>query len=136
MLKISERKQLLRDLELAVFLADDNDDHEEAEEFMALYAFISSSPFIDDRTRRHRDDHFFVETFPTLNDDEFRSIFRTTRQGFAALVRQLEDHLVFSNNSRCAQLHPAWQIAIALARFGGAENGSSVMVNRYLLVLQ
>lgn len=115
-----------------MFLADDNDDNEEAEELFELFAFVSSSRFIHDRTRQHRDDHFFIEKFPKLTNDEFRSTFRTTRQGFAILVSRLGDHPVFSNNSRCPQLHPAWQIGIALARFGGGGNGSSVMSKQVL----
>jgi hypothetical protein len=59
-------------------------------------------------------------------------MFRTTRQGFATLVNHLKDHPVFSNNLTCPQLHPAWQIGIALACFGGGGNGSSVMSKQVL----
>lgn len=129
---ITDRKQFLREIELAMLIADDDDDDEVAEELLELYAVASFSRFTQDRVRRHRDDHFFVEKFPILTDAEFRSTFRTTRQGFDALVNHLKDHPVFSNNSTCPQLHPAWQIGIALARFGGGGNGSSVMSKQVL----
>ncbi|KAI9231121.1 MAG: hypothetical protein BYD32DRAFT_230174 [Podila humilis] len=129
---ISDHTQFLREIELTMLMAVYNDDDEGAEELLDLYYLASSSRFTQERIRRHRNDHFFVEKFPVLTDAEFRSTFRTTRQGFAALVSHIEGHPVFSNNSTCPQLHPAWQIGIALARFGGGGNGSSAMSKQVL----
>ncbi|KAF9367713.1 hypothetical protein CPB97_005385, partial [Podila verticillata] len=59
-----------------------------------------------------------MERFSSLSDDEFQSMFRTSQMGFSALLAQVQDHPVFSNNSTCSQTHPAWQLAVALAWLG------------------
>jgi len=128
----SERKQLIRDIELAILLSYDDDDDDIVEELVQLHDLFTSSRFINCQTKRTRDDHFFRQKFELLNDIEFKSTFRTTKAGFIALVQQLENHPVFYNNSTCKQLAPQWQIAITLARFGGAGNGSSVMGKQVL----
>jgi hypothetical protein len=61
--------------------------------------------------------------FPRLSDKEFRTIFRTTRAGFAFLVEKIEKHPIFSNPSLCSQFHPSRQLAVALARLGARDKG-------------
>ncbi|KAK3822670.1 MAG: hypothetical protein J3Q66DRAFT_133546 [Benniella sp.] len=61
--------------------------------------------------------------FPRLSDEEFRTIFRTTREGFAFLVEKIEKHPIFSNPSLCSQFHPSRQLAVALARLGTRDKG-------------
>ena len=53
-------------------------------------------------------------------------MFRTTREGFSALLGKIRDHPVFSNNSTCPQAHPSLQLAVALAQLGVNGPGASV----------
>jgi len=117
---------------MVALFADADDDEEALKELVQLLNLLSGSRFVNDRVLRIRDDHFFRQKFEHLNSDEFKSTFRTSRQGFFALVGLLEGHHVFHNRSTCSQLSPAWQIAVALARFGGGGNGSSVMSKQVL----
>jgi hypothetical protein len=50
---ISDCKQVLHEIELAVLIANDNDDDKAAEEILELYAVTSSSCFIQDHIRQH-----------------------------------------------------------------------------------
>ena len=50
---ITDRKQFLREIELAMLIADDDDDYEAAEVLLELYALTSFSRFTQDRIRRH-----------------------------------------------------------------------------------
>ncbi|KAG0037622.1 hypothetical protein BGZ82_002168 [Podila clonocystis] len=57
---------------------------------------------------------------------EFRSAFRTTREGLSALLGKIQDHPVFSNNTICPQAHPSVQLGVALARLGVSKSEASV----------
>ncbi|KAG0337868.1 hypothetical protein BG005_003924, partial [Podila minutissima] len=128
----SERKQLIRDIELTILLTHDDDDDDTVEDLVHLHELVTTSSFINEKSKRGHDDHFFRQKFELLTDVEFKSTLRTSKAGFIALVQQLENHPIFYNNSSCKQLAPQWQIAITLARFGGAGNGSSVMGKQVL----
>lgn len=80
----SERKNLIRNLELMIVDAFNDSDDETVEELVELHDFITISRFVNERTLRVQDDHFFRQKFERLMDDEFRSTFRTTRRGFKA----------------------------------------------------
>ncbi|KAF9367575.1 hypothetical protein BGX21_007257, partial [Mortierella sp. AD011] len=122
----SERKQLLVDLKTWVLLASGDDDEEEEEEAAQLYALASDSRYLNARAHQPQPEYFFKSHFSTLTDDQFRALFRTTRLGFQAVVERIQNHPVFSNNAFYKQAHPAWQLAVALARLGSNGNGASV----------
>ena len=61
-----------------------------------------------------------------MAETEFRQLFRTSRQGFFAVLEQIKDHPVFTNNSACPQTAPAWQLAVALCRLGSNGTGTGV----------
>lgn len=67
---ITDRKQFLREIDLAMLIADDDDDDDDS--FLELDALASFSRFTQDRTKRHRDDHFFIEKFPILTDADIQ----------------------------------------------------------------
>lgn len=46
--------------------------------------------------------------------------------GFSAVLAQVQDHPVFSNNSTCSQSHPAWQLAVTLAWLSVHGTGASI----------
>jgi hypothetical protein len=66
------------------------------------------------------------------NENEFKQETRMSRNSFKTLVRMIEDHAIFHNNSRNPQA-PVWeQVFIALRRFGCEGNAISVgMASRY-----
>jgi hypothetical protein len=123
---LSERQQLLGDLELLILLANYNDDDEQEEELLELYAHVLASRYLGERQVLKRPPHYFLDRFPNLPDGEFRSMFRTSKAGFFALLEKIQDNAVFSNNSTCPQTHPAWQLAVALTRLGFHGTGASV----------
>lgn len=122
---ISERQQLLSHLEKTIAFANLEDDEEEEEETALLYSLVSSSRFISDHSPQVRSSHYFINIFPLISDNEFRSMFRTTRLGFMGVLEEIKDDPVFWNNSTCAQVQPIYQLAVALSRFGvnGAAAG-------------
>jgi hypothetical protein len=123
---VSERKQLLRDLRLTALYAHVINDEEMLDDSLDVYEAIASSRFLMCQTYQSRDPHYFMEVFPALDDTAFRSMFRTTRQGFHAVYDIIKDHPVFKSNSRCKQADPTYQLAVAMARFGCNGNGGSV----------
>ncbi|KAF9099580.1 hypothetical protein BGX29_007040 [Mortierella sp. GBA35] len=122
----SERQQLLSELETLIILLDNDGEEEEAEELYRLYLHVLDSRYTAERAITRRPPHYLTERFPSLTADEFRSMFRTTRAGFSALLDKIQDHPVFSNNSTCPQAHPSLQLAVALARLGVNGTGASV----------
>ncbi|KAF9344375.1 hypothetical protein BGX26_004449, partial [Mortierella sp. AD094] len=113
----SERQGLLDDL-AAVSLFARVDLDEELEKDAMLIFNVVSSRFLGDRQKRQRKPHYFL--------NEFRAMFRTSRDGFTRVLNLIKDHTVFHNSSTCKQVDPAWQLAIALSRFGSNGNGASV----------
>lgn len=123
----SERKRLLSELRLQIlYLAADDACDDDIEEALLHASIVEESRYSIERIQLARPQHFFDSLFPMLPDDDFRSYFRTTRIGFKSLVETLQDHPVFSNNSRNPQAEPAVQIAVALYRLGSNGNGGSL----------
>lgn len=119
---ISERKQLIRDVELWVALTILEDDEVDVEEALLVYALLLDSRYLSRGHHQERDDHFFNTKFLKLTDSQFRAYFRTTREGFGAVTALIEKHPVFHNNSNYKQVHPGWQLLVALHRFGHYGN--------------
>ncbi|KAJ7056489.1 hypothetical protein C8F01DRAFT_950998, partial [Mycena amicta] len=66
--------------------------------------------------------HIWKHSQPHL----FRTELRIWPRTFDKLVRRLEDHSVFTNNSNSAQLPVEIQVAVALYQFGHNRNGASL----------
>ncbi|KAJ7606362.1 hypothetical protein DFH06DRAFT_925653, partial [Mycena polygramma] len=64
--------------------------------------------------------------FKTDDPKRFRRNLRVSPETFDELVLRIEDHPVFSNNSRNPQTPTFIQLAIALYRFGHDGNAASV----------
>ncbi|KAF3930295.1 hypothetical protein ABW20_dc0109962 [Dactylellina cionopaga] len=58
---------------------------------------------------------WFIQTVP---DDRFKSLFRMGRNAFQEISEELSHHSIFTNQSHCAQAHPAIQLAVFLFRAG------------------
>lgn len=122
----SLRKTHIRDYEqhvLALVVFGSLDDLSQA---LNEYNQLLSKRYVSPRMKAHSDDYFFETHFPNLSDAQFRSKFRTTREGFATLTTLIENHPAFHNNSRHKQIHPGWQLAVALYRFGHYGNAMCV----------
>ncbi|CAO3570453.1 unnamed protein product [Mortierella alpina] len=130
----NEREQL-QHVAQAVILCAAGGRHRAATDLARFHLQFAGSTFPSDRGVQHPQDTTFLRLFSSLSDDDFRSACRTSWRGFVALVKELEDCPVFSNDSGDPQVHPAWQIAVALAHFGGGKNGTSEMSRKVLLGL-
>lgn len=122
MSRISERQKQLGELELMVLLSSAVGSTDDAEVAMMLYCLVHDERYLTNRTHRSANDHYFTQVFPKLTDLEFQRFFRTTKPGFVQLVALIENSPSFQNRSNCKQAHPAWQLAIALHRFGHYGN--------------
>jgi hypothetical protein len=122
----SERQLLLSDLTKLISFAAMDDNEEEEEEAALLYCLVAESRYLSGGERRYRSNHFFLQSFSLMAETEFRQLFRTSRQGFLAVLEQIETHPVFTNSSTCSQTAPAWQLAVALCRLGSNGTGASV----------
>ncbi|KAF9574317.1 hypothetical protein EC968_006824 [Mortierella alpina] len=98
-----------------VFLAKEREELEELGQAVIPCAAAGDHEMAEDLAQLHV--RFSAHTFPSDRE-------------------QHEDNPVFSNDSGKPQVHPAWQIAIALAHFGGGRNGSSEMSRKMLLGLE
>jgi len=54
-----------------------------------------------------------------LSDRQYRTLYRMSKESFTALLRLIEPHEIFYNNSRCPQKPPKTQLQVALYHFGG-----------------
>lgn len=125
---ISVRQEALQEAEELFMYAVLDSDSELEEDAIIYYQLVAESRYLN-RPKKHQkhDDYFFTTKFHVLSDDEFRQHFRTSRYGFSVIAKMIEQHPVFHNNSACSQMHPAWQLAIALQRLG--HYGSRTAVN-------
>ncbi|KAF9400604.1 hypothetical protein BGZ76_007683, partial [Entomortierella beljakovae] len=123
---VSDRKELIKNVESWVALAFVTKDKLWEEEATYVYNLLSDTRYISQRVHRERDNYFFTKKFFILNDREFRSAFRTTREGLAAVATLIHNHPVFYSNSYHKQTHPGWQLAIAMYRFGHYGNACSI----------
>jgi hypothetical protein len=71
---------------------------------------------------------FHVFFCVSCHAEQFFSFFlqaRMTQESFLKLLRKIENHPVFSNNSFRPQAPCEWQLLVALAHFGLSGNGGS-----------
>jgi hypothetical protein len=54
-----------------------------------------------------------------LSDRQYRTLYRMSKESFTALLRLIEPHEIFYNNSRWPQKSPKIQLQVALYHFGG-----------------
>ncbi|KAJ7093597.1 hypothetical protein C8R44DRAFT_646052 [Mycena epipterygia] len=70
--------------------------------------------------------HLVLVEFKADDPKRFRRNLRVSPETFDELVSRIEDHPIFSNNSRHPQTPPYIQLAITLFRFGHDGNAASV----------
>lgn len=71
--------------------------------------------------------HLLLNIWKLERPEFFRSYLRVTPATFDVLLTAIEDDDIFQNNSELAEQFPvAWQLAVALYRFGHFGNGVSV----------
>ncbi|KAI8603796.1 hypothetical protein EDD21DRAFT_368082 [Dissophora ornata] len=125
--KFSERQEYLETLTQLLMLSIAVGNKERERLYMDEYIRVLSSPrYFARKTVAPRDDHFYTHQFSQYTDAQFRTKFRTSREGFRALLSLIQDHRVFHNNSNYKQTHPGWQLAIVLHRFGHTGNRASI----------
>ncbi|KAF9177793.1 hypothetical protein BGZ51_008360 [Haplosporangium sp. Z 767] len=103
---LSERKSLMRDVELWIAFCALLGNSKDEEDAVVLYGHLSDSRYLSRRPYRLREDYFFTTKFARYSDTAFRKTFRTAREGFAAITTLIQDHPVFYSNSNRPQAHP------------------------------
>lgn len=100
---------------VALFTSDD----ELLELAMMYYAWVEEFRYLNRSVVYTKADRsFFDIRYYNMSDDVFRQRFRVTRQAFRTIARMIEQHPIFHRNSSSPQLHPAWQLLVALTRLG------------------
>ncbi|KAI7816218.1 hypothetical protein BC939DRAFT_508503 [Gamsiella multidivaricata] len=119
--RLSQYQQDLCDAKMLVAFTGLDSDEEAFEEALEFYALLKSygSPSTVRLSQKFRpSSSYFTTTFTTLPENDFRALFRTSRQGFAKILKQIQDRPVFKNKPNYPQTDPAHQLAVALACFG------------------
>lgn len=138
----SQRAQLLKELEQAIIftqitwctmmcLGFPDNNLQDYEDFitvlMTAYACVASNRYMDKRTYSIPKNRFFAdEMILRYPDEDFRQIVRMSKASFVNVLRLIEHHHAFQNNSRNKQRAGWVQLAIALERLGCFGNGASV----------
>ena len=125
--KRSYREEIMNDLDnmLKFLIIYDEENTEQCQEVLDMYAQLSSTRFLSER-----------ETIPKSNsmmnlmweydDKEFKQIARMSKSSFIGLLELIEQHEVFKIESNRKQ-KPVWiQLMITLNRLGCEGNGSSI----------
>ncbi|KAF9272580.1 hypothetical protein BGZ88_004618 [Linnemannia elongata] len=117
--RISERRRILDETEEVILVALFTSDDELLELAMMYYAWVEESRYLNRSVVYTKADRsFFDIRYYNMSDDVFRQRFRVTRQAFRTIARMIEQHPIFHRNSSSPQLHPAWQLLVALTRLG------------------
>ncbi|KAF9536520.1 hypothetical protein EC957_010549 [Mortierella hygrophila] len=117
--RISERRRILDETEEVILAALFTSDDELLELAMMYYAWAEESRYLNRSVVYTKADRsFFDIKYYNMSDDVFRQRFRVTRQAFRTIARMIEQHPIFHRNSSSPQLHPAWQLLVALTRLG------------------
>ncbi|KAK3840262.1 MAG: hypothetical protein JOS17DRAFT_13680 [Linnemannia elongata] len=116
---ISERRRFHDETEEMIVAALVTSDDELLKLAMMYCAWAEESRYLNRSVVYTKADRtFFNVKYYTMSDDVFRQRFRVTRQAFRTIARMIEQHPIFHSNSSCSQLHPAWQLLVALTRLG------------------
>lgn len=62
----SNRKIFIRELEIMILLADEDDDEKAVKKLVKLHELVTCKKFINDRALRRRNEHFFRQKFEYL----------------------------------------------------------------------
>ncbi|GJJ77634.1 nuclease HARBI1 [Entomortierella parvispora] len=109
-------------------ITSDSESDSDREWELVRHIYISHVSITESRyfdrpiTHRQVDNYFFTTKFYSYTDGEFRQHFRMDKNSFSAIAVIIGPHPVFQNSSRCRQLHPFWQLAVTLERFGHYGN--------------
>lgn len=148
--KLSERQRLLRDTVdvIAVAIVEQEDDEmlgsvdkdvdaagegddsslfSEVEDAFDLLQLVESNRYLVPRLRAPKCTQFLTDIFQdSTPESKFRKMTRMSRHSFGYLVREIENHPVFFNESTCPQA-PVWlQLAVTLDRFAHYGTGASL----------
>ncbi|KAG0251259.1 hypothetical protein BGZ95_006950 [Linnemannia exigua] len=124
--RTSDRQRLILDLRMGIMLAEAEDDEEEVEELAASLFFVESARFLSPTEQNRRARLFFDEQFDNTMPHHFKALFRTTKESFFSLLRLIEGHRIYQNNSRNQQTPAYVQLGVTLSRLGTNGTGSSV----------
>ena len=130
--RVSDRKRLLRELERCItYLAVDDlldEDESDLDEIMEIYAVVKESRYLYPREyKTHK--RSMADLIWSYSDRQFRQEVRMSRDSFVKIVRILEKHPIFKNNSRRKQAPPWVQCLVAFKRFGCFGNANSLGAN-------
>jgi hypothetical protein len=126
--KISEKQQIVTQIDEILFLLiidDDPRNQQEIDELLDLKAHILSFRYFSSsnsipKSLQHR------TMLLILPGDEFREAFRMNKDTFLFILNKIQNHKVFKNNSRHQQ-QPVWlQLLVSLERFGFDGTSSSI----------
>jgi hypothetical protein len=101
--KFSQRQQLLRDIRLGIALATADDDDDTPEDLAEALFYLETRRFLAGVFPVRRAWWFFDNEFANASPDHFRALFRTTKLGFLSLLRVIEGHPAFTNDSHHEQ---------------------------------
>lgn len=124
--KVSYRKTLIREAQQWIAYSMLNDDDKGLEDAILFYGLLLEHRFVNRMPYIVRDNDFYTKRFLSYSDSVFLQKFRTSRKSHRAVTRLIENHPVFQNNSNNPQVHPGWQLAVALNRFGHYGNRMNV----------
>jgi hypothetical protein len=125
--KVSERQQIIRDLdkliELHIIYNDDNSG--DFHEFIELQWLLNAARFVNPKTPIPRN-RSMIDMLWNYNEYDFKQETRMCRQSFKTLVRTIEGHPIFQNDSRHPQRLVWEQTYLTLRRLGCNGNAISV----------
>src|SRR5262249_3703715 len=133
--RTSERANLVQHLEhMALYkeLFEDSSDDDVDEDDLGIVidwstpvemlAVIKKTRYLESRLPVPKSNHWVEEILPNLDDNRYRQQIRVSRSAFNFILRSIENHPVFRNNSPNEQLPIERQLHIALWRFGRLGN--------------
>jgi hypothetical protein len=130
--KISEKAVLLKDIDSALFQAakwsffsDGDDTEDEVDDLVELHHAVSSVRYLAPRLPVMKLTNFRSNVH-RYDPDRFRQAFRMDQTSFNAIVRLIEGHPVFHNNSLNPQQDVSVQLYVALRRFGHYGSSCSI----------
>ena len=126
--KVSEKQQIINQIDEILFLLiidDDQRNQQEIDELLDLKAHISSFRYFNSSVTIPKSIEHRILLL-TLPSEEFREAFRMNKETFLYILTKIQSHQIFKNNSRHQQ-QPIWlQLLVALERFGFDGTSSSV----------
>jgi hypothetical protein len=125
--KISYKKQQesILDNALEFIIMNDDERTEDFDDIMNIRAVLASTRFLSPRFPIPKN-RGMIDMLWRYGEAEFRQETRMTRQSFKILVRQIDQHQIFHNQSPHVQVDVWQQLYVALKRLGCEGNGISV----------